>query len=96
MLFDWDDGNRNHIARHNVTIDEAEQAVNRFTWDLDRYEVRGEERQEAVGETENGRILFLVVTDRDDRLRVVTAYDATRSLKLQYLAIRGAFDDRKS
>ena len=25
--FDWDEANRNHLARHDVTADEAEEAI---------------------------------------------------------------------
>jgi uncharacterized DUF497 family protein len=86
-VFDWDDANRSHIARHGVSVDEAEQACTGNTLDLDSYTVGGELRYEDLGSTDAGRILKLVTTDRAGRIRIVTAFDAPQVLKQLYLGV---------
>jgi uncharacterized protein len=88
--FDWDDSNRNHLARHDVTPSEAEQAI------LDPHAVlleiqidNNEERTKALGITTAGRILAVVFTFRGDAIRPITAYTAPARLQKLYLARRG-------
>ena len=38
-----------------------------------------------LGETDSGRILNVVLAIRDEKIRVVTAYEAEKSDKLLYL-----------
>ncbi len=80
--FDWDDANRDHIAEHGVPTDEAEEASSGETLFLDAYVIDGELRVESVGSTRAGRILKLVTTDREELIRVLTAFDAPRSLAM--------------
>jgi len=83
--FDWDDANREHIGRHDVSVAEAEEALSGATLDLDRYTILGELRYEDVGATASGRILKLVTTDRAGLVRVITAFDASQGNKQDYL-----------
>jgi uncharacterized protein len=83
--FDWDEGNEDHATRHGVEVYEIEEAL------LDPGGVTGEaygvgsERREAViGETYHGRIVFVVYTMRDDRVRPVSAREATDKEKRRY------------
>jgi len=46
--FDWDDADRAHIAKHAVSVAEAEEAADGETLDLDSYEVDSELRFEAL------------------------------------------------
>ncbi len=83
--FDWDDDNVEHIARHGVEPWEAEEAM----LDPDRVgasarNVSGERRFAVVGSTESGRMLFVVFTRREERIRVITARDADDSEKRRY------------
>ena len=89
MAFDWDSANIDHIARHRVTAVEAEEALNdsHILW-LGVGIERGEWRFEFVGQTAAGRILYVVVTRRGGRIRVVTAYRADRRERDDYLARR--------
>jgi uncharacterized DUF497 family protein len=75
-MFIWDAENLSHIARHKISREEAEQVIQNRPLDLERQIVDGEERFLHLGETLAGRILFVVVTERDDLLRVVTAFPA--------------------
>ncbi len=86
--FEWDEANLGHIGRHDVTQDEAEQALNGEPLDIDlqiEESSDGEERLLQVGATTTGRILQLVTTWRGEKLRVVSAWEAPRQLKMYYL-----------
>lgn len=87
--FHWDDANRNHLARHEVIPEEAEQAI------LDPYAVLleiqtddKEERTKALGITSGGRILTVVFSFRGEAIRPITAYTATTRLQQLYLKRR--------
>ena len=86
LQFDWDDANRDHIAHHSVLPQEVEEAFNGDTLELAAYILGGEQRYEDLGISDSGRILFVVSTIRGERVRVITAFDATRSQKLKFLA----------
>ena len=85
VLFDWDEGNIAHVAEHGITPAETEEVTASHPLDLD-YSVRnGEIRLRQVGETSVGRILAVITTVRNGRIRVITAYPASRSLRTTYL-----------
>jgi len=85
MTFDWDDANLKHIARHKVLPEEVEQIFRNGPLLLECYNQNGEERFNLVGETNRGRFLIVAVTWSGDDYRPITAWDATRSAKLDYL-----------
>ena len=89
VLFDWDEENRAHIAAHNVSCAEAEQVINNEPFDLELQAVNGEERFVQLGETNAGRILVVVSTWRTTLVRVITAFDASRSIKQVYIVQKG-------
>ncbi len=89
-LFSWDEENRKHIARHGVTPDEAEQVLANDPLELERQDVNGEERFASVGLTNGGRWLVVVTTMRENKVRIVTAFDAGKRLVELYL------DERKA
>lgn len=85
MAFRWDDANIDHIARHGLEPEDAEEAL------LDPEGVRApaynsgnEKRTGFIGATEAGRILFVVYTYGGDDIRVVSAFDANVSQKRSY------------
>jgi uncharacterized protein len=83
-MFDWDDANTAHIAEHGVLPKEAEEVISNSPLDLE-YSIRNDEpRLRQVGETPAGRILAVVSTIRNQRIRVITAYPASRSLRATY------------
>ncbi len=89
LIFDWDGANLAHIALHKVTQEEAEEVFLGSPLDMELQiagESGGEERLQQVGETAKGRILQLVTTWRAGRVRVISAWDAPKQLKLYYLA----------
>lgn len=83
-MFLWDKENTSHIARHHVSKDEAEQVIQNDPLDLERQIRNGEQRLLHLGETNAGRVLFVVVTLRDKMLRVVTAFPANRRARKFY------------
>jgi uncharacterized DUF497 family protein len=77
--FEWDQDNEDHIADHDVDPYEAEEAV----FDLGAIPTRdgkdrfGNVQYTYIGKTEDGRILFLVVSRKGQGLwRIGTARDA--------------------
>jgi uncharacterized protein len=87
--FDWDEANIDHIARHGVTMEEAEQVVIDDPIDVGLELVDGEERHQQLGITRRGRILFVVTTWRESRLRVITAFEPNRDFIDFYYEERG-------
>lgn len=88
MLLLWDEHNIAHIARHQVEPEEVEQVIRNKPFDLPRDNRRGEERTPHLGETDAGRILFVVTTPRPNGTRVVTAFDADRKLQRYYRTLK--------
>lgn len=78
--FDWDEANIGHVARHGVLPEEAEQVILNNPIDLGMEIVEGEERYLNLGATVQHRILLVVSTWRDDRVRVVTAFEPIKRL----------------
>lgn len=79
----WDNKNIAHITRHNVTADEAEQAV--FAPRTRLRKGRGPEIYYLFGRTEEGRYLFIVLLEIGKHYaRVITARDMSRREKKWY------------
>jgi len=78
--FDWDEANIGHLARHAVTPEEAEEVILSDPIDLGMEIVEGEERYLNLGSTQRDRVLLVVTTWREDRVRVVTAFDPVKRL----------------
>jgi len=76
-VFDWDQGNAQHVMQHGVLPSDVEQAIDDpHALATDTYDVAGERRFGLVGETEDGRLLRVIYIWRGDRRRVVTAFPA--------------------
>ena len=72
--FDWDDANRQHLAAHKVAPTEFEQVMCSDPLDLHYEVIGGEERYRAVGLTDGGRLLAVLWTPRNGKIRAVTAF----------------------
>jgi len=81
--------NVHHVARHRVQPEEAEQVIINGPLDIGMEIVEGEERFLNLGATSRGRILLVVTTWREDRVRVVTAFEPIRRLVQFYFQERG-------
>jgi len=58
-LFDWDEANIAHIARHGVTTEEAEQALVNDPTEGYAHEENGEVRFSQIGITDAHRCLVI-------------------------------------
>ncbi len=79
--FEWDDGNTEHILRHNVTPDEVEDAC------INKSHVRKtiDSRFLVYGITEAGRYLLIVGINKGRGVfRAITARDMTDREKSLY------------
>jgi len=74
-MFDWDCSNLRKIRAHRISREEAEEALINDAISIHEQYVDGESRFVYYGETDTRRLLALIVTDRGDKIRVVTAYD---------------------
>jgi uncharacterized protein len=83
-LFDWDDDNLDHGV-HGVTPEEGEEALlDPRRIGTDAYNSKSERRWAVIGATENGRILYVVFTKRSNRVRIITAWDASAGDRRRY------------
>jgi len=82
--FDWNAANVEHIARHGITPQEAEEAVRIEPLDADVQRHNGEARVLCFGRTKSGRLLTVLYTERLGRIRVVTAYEMTKRQQQLY------------
>ena len=80
----WDDANRRHIARHGVSPEEAEEAVTIDPLDAGIQQHEGEPRILCFGRTKAGRLLTVVYAERGGKVRIVTAYEMTKSQQRLY------------
>jgi uncharacterized protein len=84
MRFDWDTANTEHIARHDITPEEAEQVIESEPVEIGRQNRNGELRILHLGKTQAGRVLIVAVMARGELARVVTAYSANRKFRKFY------------
>lgn len=79
---EWDEDNIFHIARHEVSPEEAEEAC--FSYSSCIEKAKGE-LYYITGQTEAGRYLFLVVKYIGrGKAKVITARDMDRKEKARY------------
>jgi len=81
LEFEWDDAKAQaNLRAHGVSFDLAKTvfddpfAVER----LDNREDYGEERFVMIGRAEGNVLLFLAYTERDDRIRIISARRVTQ------------------
>lgn len=94
MDFDWDSANVEHIARHNVTPEEAEQVIENNPLDAPAVLRNSETRTIHLGKTNAGRVLVVVITDRNSMYRVVTARPAKKKERAFYAKHKAATNDQ--
>jgi uncharacterized DUF497 family protein len=87
-MFDWDRNSLGKIRAHRIKREEAEQALLNDPIPVYEQEVGGERRFVYYGGTNAGRLLAIIVTERGDSIRVVTAYDLDAGQKRDYLQRR--------
>jgi uncharacterized DUF497 family protein len=87
-VFDWDENNLRKIRTHRIKRGDVEEALSNGPILIYEQNVGGEPRFVYYGETDAGRLLAVVFTERHDQIRVVTAYKLDAGQKREYLARR--------
>jgi uncharacterized DUF497 family protein len=87
-VFEWDQNNLRKISAHRIKPEEVEQALSNGPILIYEQDVQGEPRYIYYCETDSERLLAIVLTERGDRIRVVTAYGLDPGQKRDYLARR--------
>lgn len=84
-FFSWDGSNEDHVLAHGVSPGEIEEALlDPEGLRADARNAPGEGRFAFIGSTEEGRILFIVYAERDEKVRPITARDANVVQKRRY------------
>lgn len=86
--FEWDEGNINkNWEEHRVKHPECEEVFFNAPLIVQPDELHSdfEERYFALGKTNQGRLLFLVFTIREDKIRVISARNMTKKERRWYL-----------
>jgi uncharacterized DUF497 family protein len=78
LEFEWDAANREHLARHGISAAEFEQGFKNQPIQIDEYRVKGEWRTKVIAITDAARLLELIFTLREGRVRAVTAFPLKR------------------
>ena len=75
-FFIWDEDNEEHLARHRIATDEAEQVFfNRYVITPNK-KAHGPRRYRIDGRTDQGRRLRLIFEDMGSALaRIITGWD---------------------
>jgi hypothetical protein len=87
-MFEWDRNNLRKIRAHRIDRDEAEQTLLNDPIPIYEQYVGAEVRFVYYGETNAGRLIAVVVTERGESLRVITAYDLDAGQRRDYHARR--------
>lgn len=84
--FDWDKGNIEHIKKHNVKTEECEEVF--FNKPLvineDETHSQTEERFRVYGQTNKTRLLFVIFTIRNNKIRVISARNENRKERREF------------
>lgn len=84
--FEWDAGNLEHIQKHNVNYRECEEAF--FNKPLvineDEAHSQGEKRFRVYGKTNRGRLIFMIFTIRNNKVRVISCRDQNKKERKEF------------
>ncbi len=86
--FEWDQGNiTKNWEKHDVSTGECEQIFfnKPIIVQRDKKHSKFENRYYALGKTDADRLLFLVFTIQNDKIRIISARDMTESEIERYL-----------
>ncbi len=84
--FDWNEGNREKNATHDVEWKEIEEIFfsSRLLVLEDIKHSKAESRYIAYGSTSSGRMLTVIFTLRGKKIRPISARDSNRKEKVRY------------
>lgn len=86
VAFEWDKGNKGKNLKHGVTDEECEEVFFDPQKKLlkDILHARTESRYILIGTTKQQRLLFIVFTLRNDKVRIVSARDLNQRERRLY------------
>jgi len=87
-VFDWDESNLRKVRAHRIKPRDVEQALSNSPIPIYEQDVEGEGRFVYYGETNTGRPIAVVLVERGEKIRVVTAYELDAGQKRDYLTRR--------
>jgi len=85
--FEWDDEKAgSNLKKHGVNFEEGATIFNdpRIATILDPDHSKGEERYISIGISVQGRLLVVVHTEREERIRLISCRKATRGERKMY------------
>ncbi len=84
--FEWDQGNLEHIKKHEVGYNECEEIVINQPLIVNEDVVHSqiEERFRVYGQTNNKRLLLIILTIRSNKIRVISARDQNKKERREY------------
>ena len=87
-MFDWDRHNLKKIKAHGLDAAEVEEALSISPIAIYEQDADGEPRYVYYGETAGLRLVAVVLTERNGKIRVITAYELDAGQKREYLERR--------
>jgi uncharacterized DUF497 family protein len=87
LLFEWDASKaRSNLKKHEISFEEATTIFgDPRAITIESSVLSGDKRLVAIGRSATGRFVIVVVhTDRNDRIRIVSARPASRAERKQY------------
>ena len=87
-MFEWDRHNLKKVKAHRVNVVEVEEALSISPILIYEQDAEGETRYVYYGETAGLRLLAVVLTERNGKIRVITAYELDAGQKRDYLEHR--------
>ena len=88
ILFDWDANKAvKNLEKHHISFDEAVTVFDDplFITVIDEEHSVDEERYITIGWSKQGRLLLVAHTDRNDRIRIISARKATKQEEQFYV-----------
>lgn len=84
--FDWDQGNLEHIRKHQVEMLECEEIFSNTPLFVNNDEAHSqtEERFRVYGTTNKNRLLTLIFTIRDSKIRVISARNQSKKERQEF------------
>ena len=87
-MFEWDRHNLRKIRAHGIRREEVQQSLANDPILVHEQDVEGEIRFVYYAESDARRLLAVIVTTREELIRVVTAYDLAPAQRRDYFARR--------
>lgn len=86
MEFEWDSGNQiKSFLKHGITPQESEEIFSHtYVLRIDESHSNREVRFEIIGETNVGKVLFVIFTTRQEKIRIISARIASKKERQIY------------